>query len=98
MENQTPQQDPGKGLGIAGLVLGIASLVIPYAGILTAIVGLVLSIIGKNKSAEVGLQNGMAKAGMICSIIALAWSIVLTILCVSCVAVGSTYGGLNGLF
>ncbi|MDR2501793.1 MAG: DUF4190 domain-containing protein [Oscillospiraceae bacterium] len=98
-ENQTPQgtppggyqpqDDPGKSLGIAGMVCGIASLVIPYGGIAVAIVGLILSVIAKKKSEEVGLKNGMAQAGMVCSIIALAWSIVLVVICTSCAAVAS---------
>jgi len=79
-----PQQDPGKGLGIASMVLGIVSLVIPFAGLATAIVGLILGVLAKKKSAEVGMQSGMATAGIVCSIIGLAGAAIILITCLSC--------------
>ena len=78
------------------MVLGICSLVIPYGGVAIAIVGLILGILGKKKNLEVGAPAGMATAGIVMSIIALAWSIILIIICVSCVGViGSSFNGLN---
>ena len=85
-----PPTPPGKGLSIASLVLGICSLVVPYGGVAIAIVGLILGILGKKKNLEVGLPAGMATAGIVLSIIALAWSIVLVIICVSCVGLIGT--------
>ena len=86
-------------MSIAAMVLGICSLVIPYAGIAVAIVGLVLGVLGQKKAQEVGAPVGMAKAGIIMSIIAIAWAILLTILCATCLGslgvLGSTYDAWN---
>lgn len=84
---------PGKGMAIASMVLGICSLVIPYAGTVTAIVGLVLGVISKKKLAEVNAPAGMATAGIVMSIISLAWSVLLIIICSSCLAAGGLAGG-----
>lgn len=80
------QSPPGKGLCVASMVLGICALVIPYGGLALAIVGLILGIIGRKKMIEVGAPTGMATAGIVMSIIAIAWSIIFIIICVSCVA------------
>lgn len=82
--NTVIKNNPGKGFGIASMILGICSLCIPYVGILGAIVGLILGVIGKKKSLEAGMPSGMATAGIVMSIIALAWSIVCVIYCVVC--------------
>jgi hypothetical protein len=72
---------PGtSGQAIASMVLGIVSLVIFYLGLVTAIVGLCLGVAAIKKCKPRGplKGRGMAKAGIICSIIALAlWLIVL---------------------
>ena len=87
-----PQQDPGRGLSIAGMVLGIIALAFSWAygfGIPIAIVGLVLSIIGMRKSKEFGFPTGMAVAGLVCSCIALGLNLLCVIvLCAACGAVG----------
>lgn len=82
-----PQQPsvPGKGLSIASMITGIASLVmlcVLYLSVPAAIVGLVLGIISSNKAKEVGMKNGMATAGIICSSIALGISILIIFLAV----------------
>jgi hypothetical protein len=79
-----PPSNPGQGLGIASMVLGILALVVPYVGIVMAIVGLVLGAVGKKKSKDVGMPSGMATAGIVCSIIALGWAILVVTLCASC--------------
>jgi len=79
---QQPPTNPGQGLGIASMVLGILGLT-PYAGLLFSTVGLVLGVISKKKSTEVNMPSGMATAGLVCSIIGLAFSIICTI-CLSC--------------
>lgn len=67
-------------MGLVGMILGI--LAIPFVfivwplGLILGIGGLVLSIIGRKHP-----KKGMATAGMVCSIIALAlWLIVVLII------------------
>lgn len=62
-------EDPGKTLGIVGLILAF----------LFPLVGLILSIIANNKSKSVGLKNGMAKAGIILSSVFMVLGIVAII-------------------
>ncbi len=66
---------PGKGLGIASMVVGIVSLALFCTGwvaIICAIVGVALGGIGLYKAKQAGMKNGMAVAGLVCSVIALA--------------------------
>ncbi len=80
---QMPQQKQSNGLAVAGMVLGIIGLVglcIWWLGLPCAIVGLILSILGKKKAEVTGTGAGMAKAGMICSIIAICLAVVGIIL------------------
>ncbi len=60
--------DPGKTMGIVGLVLS-------FLGCLS-IVGLILSIIARNKSKKAGYNNGLALAGIIVGSIVLVISII----------------------
>ena len=88
---QPPQQKPGQGLAIAGMVCGIVSLVlfwIPFFGVVPPIVGLVLSVLGMKKLKEAGVPTGMAVAGMVCSIIALPLSVFICAFCFGGGAVG----------
>jgi hypothetical protein len=55
----TDVTNPGRGLGIAGLVL--AFLIPPL--------GLILSIVAKVQSSKAGVRNGVATAGIIVSIV-----------------------------
>lgn len=77
------EQNNSKGLAIAAMVLGICSIVlscIPYICYLTpamAIVGIVLAAKAKKKQ-----PSGMATAGLVCSIVALAIDVVLIILAI----------------
>ena len=87
-QGNTQGINPGKGLSIASMILGIISLVIPYAGTAVAIVGLILGIVGKKKSKAVNAPSGMATAGIVMSIIAIAWSVALIAICASCVGWG----------
>lgn len=50
-----PSEDPGKTLGIVGLVLGLIGL---------SLVGLILSIVGNNKSKAAGFKNTIAIVGI----------------------------------
>lgn len=63
-----PGQDPGKTMGIVGLVLS-------FLGCLS-IVGLILSIVAFNKSKKAGYKNGLALAGIIVGAIVLVLTII----------------------
>jgi MFS family permease len=82
-----PTENPGKTLGIVGLVLGIVGFFIAF---LAPIAGLVVSIIGRNKSKRAGHKNGLAVAGIIVSIVALIANIITVIVFIS---VAATFGG-----
>ena len=80
-ESSYPQpaaSEPGKGMGIAGMVLGICTLVfcwVVFISFFTGIVGIVLSAIsGKQK------RNGFATAGLVTSIIGLAFLLIMLII------------------
>jgi len=67
-----PAQDPGKTLGIVGLVLS-------FLGCLS-IVGLVLSIVALNKSKKAGYKNGVAVAGIIVGALVLIGTVIFGVL------------------
>ena len=86
-------------MAIASLVLGIVSIVVAvfgfsfqWVGILLGIVGIILGVLGKKDPA----QAGLAKAGMICSIIGVALSLLIYIACAACVM--GTAGFVNSLY
>lgn len=84
-----PATVPGKGLGITGMVLGIISLVlfcILYISIPCSIVGAILSGVGLKKAKDAGMKNGMAVAGLVCSVIALGICIISWVLAAAAVA------------
>lgn len=71
-------QKQGNGQAVAGMVLGIvgvAMFCVWYIALPCAIVGLILSILGRKKAQQTGVGVGMAKAGLILCIIALALDI-----------------------
>ncbi len=75
-------------MAIASLVLGIVALLITlltggifgWVGAIIAIIGIVLGVLGKNEPEN----EGMAKAGMIISIVALVLSILIYVACIAC--------------
>jgi len=76
-------------MAVGSLVLGIISIVfalfIPgfqWIGALTGIVGIILGV----QARKFRGQEGMATAGMVCSIIGTVLSLILYIACVACVA------------
>lgn len=72
MQNQQQNQPLPKkedSRAVASLVLGICSLVFPILGLIMAVIGLILGKAVLKESRE----NGMAKAGMIISIISLCF-------------------------
>lgn len=66
-----PQENPGKTLGIVGLV---CSIIWPIS-----IVGLIVSIVGLRKSKKVGMGNGLALAGIIVGAIGVVTGIIALI-------------------
>ena len=77
-------------MAVASMVLGILALVwmfIPVINIVApiiAIIGIVLGAVGKKKLAAEGKPTGMATAGMVMSIIALAISTFIVVACAAC--------------
>jgi len=81
---QQPASAPdssAKGMAIASMVLGIIALVIPFFGVVCAIVGLILGVLAKKRLEAAGQPTGMAGAGIVTSIIALAIAIACIFLC-----------------
>jgi uncharacterized membrane protein len=70
-----PAENPGKTLGIVGLVLG-------FLGPLS-LIGLILSIVGLRKSKKVGQSNGVAVAGIVVSSLVLIGVIILSVVLVT---------------
>lgn len=73
-------------MAVASLVLGICALVFPFIGLgwlsaLLGIVGIVLGALGK-KNVE---KKGMATAGLVMSIIAVALGLISWIACAACI-------------
>lgn len=73
-------------MAIASLVLGICALVFPFIGLgwlsmLLGIVGIILGALGR-KNVE---KKGMATAGVVMSIIAVALGLISWIACAACV-------------
>lgn len=81
--NQYPQENKNNNYALASLILGIVSFF--CCGTVCSIVGLILGIISKKQKP---LNNGMAVAGIVLSIISLVLSIVVII--VYLVALGSS--------
>lgn len=79
-------------MAVASLVLGICALVFPFIGlgwlsVLIGVVGIVLGALGRKNSEK----KGMATAGIVMSIIAVALGLIMWLACAACV------GGLASL-
>lgn len=79
-------------MAIASLVLGICALVFPFIGlgwlsVLIGVVGIVLGALGRKNSEK----QGMATAGIVMSIIAVALGLIMWLACAACI------GGLASL-
>jgi len=64
-----PAQDPGRTLGIVGLILAF----------FCSLIGLILSIVAYRQSAQAGYKNNIAMAGIIVGAIFLVLGIVLQV-------------------
>lgn len=85
-----------KGLTIGGFVCGLAGLVLSFFGgiasivaLPVAIVGLVLSVLGGKKYKAAGEKSGLATAGLVIGIIAVALSAISFFTCGICVLVAA---------
>ena len=92
---------PGKGLGIPSMILGILALffvLLWFSGesgfvvcsLLFSIASIVLGAIAKSKANAAGKSNGMANAGVVCSIVTLA--IFTFFLVIGLIVAGSVMG------
>lgn len=73
-------------MSVASLVLGICALVFPFIGlgwlsVIIGVVGIVLGALAK-KNPE---KQGMATAGIVMSIIAVALGLIMWIACAACI-------------
>lgn len=91
-------------MAVAGLVLGIVAIVlsfIPCIGILAiipAVLGIIFSIMGLSQAKKTGQGKGMAIAGLILSILAIAWvPIFVLIIMGGAAAAGAAAGGAGAL-
>ncbi len=76
---------PGKGLGIASMVLGIVALglfCMSWVALTCALVGCILGGVALAKAKAAGVKNGMAVAGLVCSVIALALDAIVIIVAI----------------
>lgn len=77
-----PPQGGPKGMGIASMVVGICAIVLgcclwQWFLLLCGVVGLVLGIMSRKKNED---AKGFAIAGIVCSIVALAFFVIVMIL------------------
>ena len=72
---------PNKGMAIASMVIGIISIALfmfETASVVCSIVGIVLSTITLTRAKYHSVQNGMAVAGLVCSIAGFAIQVIIT--------------------
>ena len=85
---------------ILALSLGIFSIVsfitLMGSGLFTGAVGLIFGMIAMKERKLQGLPTGMAMAGLICSIIGIAFTVLMIFACVTCIGLGGM-GMLGGL-
>jgi len=73
------RDDPGKNLGLAGLLISALGWMFPYLGFLAPIVGLILSIVAYQKSKTFGRRNGVAIAGIVVSSVIMALGLLMIV-------------------
>ncbi len=81
-------QDTDNSKGILSLCMGVYSLIslITFlgSGTLAGAVGIIFGMIAYKENKELGKPTGMPLAGLICSIVGIALSVILLISCVAC--------------
>ena len=65
---QQPAQDPGRTLGIVGLILSIIGC---------SLIGLILGIVAYRQSSQVGIKNNIALAAIIVGVIWIVLGLIL---------------------
>jgi len=82
----------GASLALAIIFSWVLSFVHPVAGAVAAglgfvasIIGLVAAVMGGNQAKQVGIQSGLATAGLVLSIVGMVFGLILTAAC-SCTA------------
>lgn len=89
-------------MAVASLICGILGLiggwipVVQYFTLILSIIGLILGIIARKKAAQEGQPKGMATAGIVLSIIGLAFAGII-ILCTICVVGLGAAGAFAGM-
>ena len=85
---------------ILALTLGIFSIVsfitLIGSGLVTGAVGLIFGMVAMKERKLQGLPTGMAMAGLICSIIGMALTVLMIFACIACIGIGGM-GMLGGL-
>ena len=90
---------PGKGMSIAAMVLGIVSCVLScyfYLSLPCAITGLILGCMSNSKAKKLGIKNGFALAGIICSAVGLGLSLLFILYIV--LVLGTMFSMLDAAF
>ena len=81
----SPAGSQSNGLAISAMVLGILAVIFIFifqiVGIILAIIGLILSIVAKKQG-----PSGMATAGLVLNIVALAICVIVMLACTACLA------------
>ena len=77
---------------IASLVLGIVGVVFSFIGLylpaaIIGVVGIILGALGRKRTPE---KKGMATAGLVLSIIAVALALITYIACMACVSAANS--------
>ena len=90
-EPAKPEKNPGKVLGIISMILGILAPVVYCAScslasivaVPFALVSFILALIGKKKSKAAGYKNGMAKVGLILSLLTIILAIIVALILIA---------------
>ena len=78
-------------MAVAALVLGIIGIVFSWfpavvLGVPLALIGLILAIVARKNAVATSQPTGMATAGLVVSIIGIAFATISTVACFACVA------------
>lgn len=85
----TPVVDPGRNLGIAGLITGLAAWWIPYVGFAAPFVAIGLGIAGLTQSKRAGYRNNIAIASIAVGAVEILLGLLMIIGLVAFVAIAA---------